>query len=90
MIDDGDVVQRAHGRDALGIDALGIDLELPFEKEFSTDLKDLPKPSAMNSDNRLTTNEFLAIVNDEAPLPLDKEKDNGQLPFREMVGSIIE
>lgn len=72
------------------IDALGIDLELPFEKEFSTDLKDLPKPSAMNSDNRLTTNEFLAIVNDEAPLSLDKEKDNGQVPFREMVGSIIE
>ena len=57
--------------------------ELPFEKEFSTDLKELPKPKSMSADNRLTTNEFLAIVNDDDPLNLEKEGSDGPPPLNQ-------
>lgn len=73
------------------IDALDIDLEVdptldqqgiqqPFEVELNDTKGDIPKPKAMTSDNRITTNEFLDIVNsavdiEDDPLELDKTEN---------------
>lgn len=62
------------------IEALGIDLE--NDPMFETDGSGIPRPNAMNMDNRLTTNEIYELVNadpedlvkgDDGPPPLNQE-----------------
>eukprot|EP00980_Cylindrotheca_fusiformis_P000610 scaffold154_cov129-Cylindrotheca_fusiformis.AAC.27 len=68
------------------IDALGLDLEVdpeidqkqlklenPMEDEMNGTKSGVPKPKAMTADNRLTTSEFLEIVN--APMGEDTDDD---------------
>lgn len=85
-----------HGNRVSTIDALGLDLdvdpiidqqEVRFDNPVEQMLNDtngiLPKPKAITADNRLTTMEFLEIVNapmgddgaeDDQPPPLNQEK----------------